>query len=99
RYQSRVEMPPMPRGDPWPAIASVLQAESRAGYGEVFDAEAVGLAPYWTDLIRLTQVLFSQDDQRIQTLAGAMAFQRYRPYIMSRLGKRAALRRRSENGD
>ncbi len=91
-YQSRVEMPPMPSGDPWPSIAAVLQAELRAGLGEIFDANLAGLEPYWSDLIRMAQVFFCQDDQRIRSLRDAMSFQRYRPYITSRIGKRAPLR-------
>ncbi len=31
RFQSRIEMPPMPPGDPWPTIDSVLAAEAGLG--------------------------------------------------------------------
>jgi thymidylate synthase len=92
-YQSRVEMPPMPTGDPWPAIAAVLQAEARAATGEIFDADEAGLDPYWSDLIRMVQVYFCDDDQQKKALRDAMSFRRYRPYITSRIGRSASLRR------
>jgi thymidylate synthase len=84
-YQARIEMPPMPTGDPWPAIGVVLDAERRIRAGDLFDANLPGLNPYWSDLIRLLQIFFSDDEVYIETLGGNMFFQRYRPYIMSRI--------------
>jgi thymidylate synthase len=86
-FQSRIEMPPMPYGDPWPAIGAVLAAEARIRSGELFDANLLGLDPYWSDLIRMLQVFFSHDDKYIETLRDSMSFQRYRPYIESRISK------------
>lgn len=86
-FQSRIEMPPMPVGDPWPAIRSVLAAEARIRTGEIFDAGLLGLDPYWCDLVRMLQIFFSEDDQYIETLRDNMSFKRYRPYILSRMGK------------
>lgn len=86
-FQSRIEMPPMPVGDPWPAIGVVLAAEARIRSGQFFDANLLGLDPYWSDLIRMLQVFFSHDDKCIETLRDSMSFQRYRPYIESRLSK------------
>jgi thymidylate synthase len=85
-YQARIEMPPMPRGDPWQSIGTVLAAEARIRTGEVFDANLPGLDPYWSDLIRILQTFIS-DDERIDTLKGSMSFQRYAPYILSRKGR------------
>lgn len=87
RFQARVEMPQMPIGDPWPSIESVLKAESRIRAGELFDASIDGLDPYWADLIRILQIFFSDNDQRIKVLENAMWFPRYRPYILSRMGR------------
>jgi thymidylate synthase len=87
-YQARIEMPPMPIGDPWPSINSVLTAEARIRTGEIFDANLPSLDPYWSDLIRMLQIFFSQDDQRIESLRDSMSFERYRPYISSRMAKR-----------
>ncbi len=86
-FQSRIEMPPMPAGDPWPAIQSVLTAEARIRTGEIFDANLPGLDPYWSDLIRMLQIFFSSDDHYIEALRDSMSFQRYRPYISSRVRK------------
>ena len=84
-FQSRVAMPPMPVGDPWPAIAAVLAAEARIRSGEMFDANQLGLDPYWSDLIRLLQIFSSHDEPYIETLSDSMSFQRYRLYIASRI--------------
>jgi thymidylate synthase len=86
-FQSRIEMPLMPIGDPWPAIQSVLAAETRIRGGEMFDANSLGLDPYWSDLIRMLQIFFSENNQHIERLRDTMSFQRYKPYILSRLGK------------
>ena len=86
-YQARIEMPPMPPGDPWPSIRSVLTAEARIRTGEIFDANLLGLEPYWSDLIKALQIFFSQNEQHKEALRDSMSFQRYRPYISSRIDK------------
>lgn len=86
-FQSRVDMPPMPYGDPWPAVDVVLAAEARIRTGEPFEADHLGLDPYWADLVRILQVFFSSDERRIEALRDDMNFSRYRPYISARLGK------------
>ena len=85
-YQQKLAMPEMPLGDPWPAIAIVLEAEKRARSGETFEASSLGLQDYWSDLVRIIQIFFAQADQaRITCLAEQITFKRYRPYIISRL--------------
>ena len=59
-------MPPMPKGNPWPAIRTLLDAESRIRRGETVDESERGetvdeselevIDPYWADLIRLLQI-------------------------------------------
>jgi thymidylate synthase len=88
-FQSRIEMPSMPLRDPWPSIESVLAAEARIRAGEILDVDLLGLDPYWSDLIRILQIYFSSDDQRIESLRRGMSFQRYGPYISSRAGREA----------
>jgi thymidylate synthase len=85
-YQQRITMPEMPLGDPWPAIATVLKAEQRVRAGEQFDANSLGLAEYWSDLIRIVQIYFARADKaRVALLAKQLTFKRYRPYIIGRL--------------
>jgi thymidylate synthase len=84
-FQSRVQMPAMPAGDPWKAIGAILEAESRIRNGDRLDADEYGLQPYWADLIRLLQVFFSKDAAYIRDLMTKMDYQRFRPYILSRI--------------
>lgn len=83
--QRRIEMPPMPEGDPWPSIRKLLDAEYRVRNGETIDAGRWGVDTYWADLIRLLQIFAATGDQeRIDALKSAMAFKRYFPYIDGR---------------
>jgi thymidylate synthase len=86
-FQSRIEMPEMPLGDPWPAIASALKSEARVRSGECFDANTLGLDAYWTDLVRMLQIYFCSDDERIESLMESMSFKRYRVYVLPRIGR------------
>ena len=82
-WQSTTAMPPMPVGDPWPAIASMLGAESVIRTGDT-DVSVVDIDPYWADLIRLLQVFRAKRDRnrvRIQLLRNAMASDVYSPFI------------------
>ena len=52
-----ISMAPMPIGDPWPAIGSLLGAESEIRAGRALDSGNLdNLDAYWADLIRLLQV-------------------------------------------
>ena len=85
-YQARIEMPSMPVGDPWSAVARLLKTEQRIRNGEHVDVDTLGLDPYWCDLIRVIQIHFSGgDEEKIEALANAMSFRRYRPYIIGRI--------------
>jgi thymidylate synthase len=85
-YQQKIAMPEMPLGDPWPAIAIVLEAEKRARSGEIFEADSLGLQDYWSDLVRIIQIFFAHGDQpRITCLTEQLTFKRYRPYIINRV--------------
>jgi thymidylate synthase len=83
--QSTVPMPPMPKGDPWPALRKLLAAEHRIRQGEIFDAATWVAEPYWADLIRLLQIYAASGDRSaIAALEAAMDFDRYAPYIETR---------------
>ncbi len=49
-------MPPMPIGDPWPAIRVLRRAEAAIRSGTQLDTEVESLDPYWRDLVRLLMV-------------------------------------------
>jgi thymidylate synthase len=88
-------MPPMPTGDPWLAIQSVLEAEEAIRNGAIVDNEKITqLDPYWADLIRLLQLLRCSRDGDVggmENLRQSMASTAYHPYIQRRItisGKR-----------
>jgi thymidylate synthase len=54
--QARIPMPAMPTGDPWRAIARVVDAEEAVRNGQEVDARKLGVGRYWEDLVRLLQV-------------------------------------------
>lgn len=88
---TQMSMPPMPIGDPWPSIQSLLRAESTIRTGNPLDVDDVeSLDPYWGDLIRLLQVLrFSKnkDASRIEELSKAMSSPAYLPFVHKKLNE------------
>ncbi|WP_322073825.1 thymidylate synthase [Burkholderia cepacia] len=62
-FQESVSMPPMPAGDPWPAVTKLLKAERTIKQGK--QPALSTLDPYWADLVRLLQVFrYSRDGAR-----------------------------------
>ncbi|MBS0240356.1 MAG: thymidylate synthase [Proteobacteria bacterium] len=87
--QASIAMPPMPVGDPWPAVAKLLQAEELIRNGLELDSKVFDLPAYWADLVRLLQAFAaSGDPEKIQTIKSQIAFKGYRPYIESRKQKK-----------
>jgi thymidylate synthase len=85
--QQRIEMPPMPTGDPWPAIKVVLEVEERIRRGEDVDVGILQLDPYWADLLRLLQVFSARgEDTKIDELRNTLVFKKYDVYIRARKG-------------
>ncbi len=84
-WQSTTPMPPMPSGDPWPNVDTLLEAESTIRCTGSFDASRLGhLDPYWADLIRLLQVFRCKQDRdadTIETVRAAMSSKVYFPFI------------------
>lgn len=82
-------MPPMPKGDPWPSISSLLKAESALRTeGNLAAEEPNSIDPYWADLIRLLQVFRCGKDgkpEKIRELREKMSSDIYRPFIDARL--------------
>jgi thymidylate synthase len=93
-WQSKVPMPPMPQGDPWPAIETLLEAETIIRCGGEFDLHGLTLDPYWKDLIRILQIFRytnSQDDlHKVAGLAKRMSSTVYAPYIRRRHAAKTA---------
>ena len=88
--QPRIEMPPMPEGDPWPPIRRLMEVEHRIRSGESVAADNWANEPYWADLIRLIQIFAATgDEELIEILKSAMIFRGYRPYIESRRATRS----------
>jgi thymidylate synthase len=81
-FQRRLEMPQMPLGNPWPAVTRLREAERRVRAGEVFDAGAIGLDPYWADLVRLLQIHFARGNMtRLDELHAALTDPGYRTFV------------------
>ena len=82
-------MPPMPIGDPWPAVDSLLKAESAIRTTKTFVVETVEkIDPYWEDLIRLLQVFRCRKERRsadILSIRKQMSSPTYFPFIDGRL--------------
>lgn len=87
---TKMPMPPMPTGDPWPSIATLLRAESSIRTTGAFDADILDkIDPYWADLIRLLQVFRSKQDKKVDTiraLRGGMSCNVYFPFIDKVIG-------------
>ncbi len=83
-------MPPMPVGDPWPAISMWLEAEQAIRCCVPLGVGVGALAPYWQDLIRLLQVFRCWQDgnlEGITTLRSEMTDPVYDEYIADRENK------------
>jgi thymidylate synthase len=84
-WQSTTPMPPMPTGDPWPAIHLLLKVESElrtAGASQSGILESVD--SYWADLIRLLHVFRCKKDKDAEKLRGlrrSMSTKVYFPFI------------------
>ena len=87
--QASIPMPPMPLGDPWPAVAKLLQGEELFATVSNSIPEVFELPAYWSDLVRLLQAFAaSGDPEKIQAIKRQIAFKGYRPYIESRKRKK-----------
>jgi thymidylate synthase len=84
-WQSTAPMPPMPQGDPWPAIAFLLGAESAIRTRNAPDVRSLDdIEPYWADLIRLLQVFrFRKDNEpdKIRALRSKMSSNTYLVFV------------------
>ncbi len=87
-------MPPMPVGDPWSAVHSLLAIEAairekRGMPHEHFDA----LSPYWQDLARLLEAFGARGPEgpkRIAIIRAALVHRVYTPYLTALIERRRA---------
>ncbi len=82
---TEIAMPPMPAGDPWPAIGLLLQAEAAIRNDQPLDTIGLeSIDPYWADLVRLLRVFRCKRDDRpeeIKLLRNEMSSRAYQPFI------------------
>lgn len=85
-------MPPMPLGDPRPAIRFVLEAESTIRNQRAFDkAKLDRIDPYWADLVRLLQVFGAQkNSERMREIRKEMSSPAYLPFIDRMIRRRGS---------
>lgn len=84
-FQKVVEMPVMPRRDPFALVETLLEAEGRIRRGDKVVASEVVADPYWADIIRLLQVFWaSGQSERLDQLKGEFAHPIYRSYLEGR---------------
>ncbi|EKS39845.1 thymidylate synthase [Afipia broomeae] len=94
--QPRIEMPPMPIGDPWPSLRILSEAEERVRTGEQLTASSLPIDEYWRDLVRLLQIFRATGDEaQIADLKESMAFKRYSVYVDTRVSMKPRKRRQS----
>lgn len=87
-WQEETNMPPMPDGDPWPSVQGLLGAEEQIRHGSIPDIDALGLAPYWSDLVRLLVIfrcIKDHDLKRVVLEKNRMSSDVYESYIRTKL--------------
>lgn len=90
-WQRTILMPPMPKGDPWSSINLVLEAENKIRNGSEINADELGISPYWTDLVRISQIFSYEKKNKInmiESLKTQMSTEIYDSYIEKRTQKR-----------
>lgn len=81
-------MAPMPTGDPWPSVESLIAAEKSLRLGGGRPAHLEALDPYWQDLIRLLEIFShfkTKNPAEIRRIKISMHSDVYEPYIDEKL--------------
>ena len=84
-------MPPMPAGDPWPAIRHVLDAERAIRAGDLDFEPPADLDPYWQDFVILLRVFALgkfRDGEGAEELLGKLQHGGYKLYVLDRIAKK-----------
>jgi thymidylate synthase len=92
-WQSTKAMPPMPKGDPWVAVETLVEAERAIRSGEDVPEGLQRLDSYWSDLVVLLKVFRALAKSQPPDLLTAMSLQGslrndvYRLYVDDRIEK------------
>lgn len=81
-HQKAIEMPPMPTGDPFPAVERLLALEKRIRLGERLAAADEVPWPYWADIVRLLQVRWQPD--RLEEVRAELVAPVYKTFVDGR---------------
>jgi thymidylate synthase len=94
---TKIAMPPMTTGDPFPAMRKVLNAERSIRLNRGVKLDEIGLDCYWADIVRLLQIYWhfrKNNSRKIRQLKAAMNTHVYDTYIDKK--RRTAERRGAE---
>ena len=86
-------MPAMPKGNPWPAIAVVLDAEHHLRNGDLEYETPAGLDPYWNDIVILLRFYAMgkfASEQDTRPLLNQLSFRGFSLYILDKIAKKPA---------
>jgi thymidylate synthase len=83
-HQKPAAMPPMPVGDPFTLVQELLRTEDRIRHGEVVVADEVVADDYWADIVRLLQVFWADNADRLEELKAEFVNPMYRSYLEGR---------------
>ncbi len=71
-YQpTKLFMPSMPKGDPWPALKNVIAIEENIRNNKDFDYG--NLDSYWTDIVKLVEIHFLAKAKKIDSIKGLIS--------------------------
>ncbi|MCY1304327.1 Thymidylate synthase [compost metagenome] len=94
-FQQIIEMPEMPKGNPWPSIEVLLELERKIRSGEDINAQSQYLDDYWQDLIRILQFFrYTKNENeasKIEPILHAMKSNVYTAYLERRRMEKAPI--------
>jgi thymidylate synthase len=104
-HQKTEVMPPMPVGDPFEVIDSLMAAEEAIREGRTISASEYVGDPYWADIIRLLQVYWATRRQNapgfeeLETIEKEFHADVYRSFLQRRRKQRVIRNKKSNNGE
>lgn len=88
-YQStKLMMPKMPDGDPWPSLSEVLRLESEIRDGQAVNISNVSIDEYWKDIVRLLEVFRASKSASLvemERLRGQLYNETYSLYVHEKI--------------